>query len=374
MSFGNIPKNDANKFLANKGFFEALLFLPRYTIYLMRYLFSLFLLALSFSPSWAFDTNGVPRIEMPPAVTNQTSSPAVKEPTQIRLATWNIEWFPAGQRQSAKKNVQQQMQAVSQMIEEFKPDLLFTQETRNLGALVSLNKLLTKLGFTHIASARYDEENQARMQETKPTQNTGVLSRYPWQDIWEADFQSLTYLNRPARGHLGVKFEISGVSFVVYDTHTKSNFGASNPKDRANNYEKRVNAVYELKRDWERLKLNPDKDKIIIVGDFNTDIFAQEFKDEKTFHVLEEWGFKHCFGDLPLEQRVTLPGRKGEPFPDGTFDYIWFSKAWGDNIPTAQILSKGAAKRKEVYGGDEPDLASDHYPVFVDIVLKKTDK
>ena len=337
----------------------------------MKYFYCFLLLVCSLSSASAYDTNSAPRIEMPSAITNKVTAPALKDPAQIRLATWNIEWFPAGQRNSAKKNVQQQMQAVSRMIEEFKPDLLFTQETRNLGALISLNKLMDKLGFSHIASARYYEENQSRIEENKPTQNTGVFSRYPWKNIWEVDFATLTYLNAPTRGWLGTKFKISGTPFVVYNTHTKSNFGASNKDDRANNYEKRVNSIHELKRDWDRLKLDPNKDKIIIVGDFNTDVFAENFKDEKTFPLLEEWGFKHCFADLPLEKRVTLPGRKGEPFPDGTFDYIWFSKGWGDHTPIAQILAKGAAKRKDVYGGDEPDLASDHYPVFVDITLKQ---
>lgn len=340
----------------------------------MRYLLFFLIGALSFfdfNSSIAYDTNSAPRIEMPSAITNDAPSSIDKEPSQIRVATWNIEWFPAGQRRSAKKNVQQQIKAVSEMISEFKPDILLTQETRNLGALISLNNHLDKSAFTHIASARYYEENQARQDENKPTQNTGILSRYPWQDVWEVDFATLIYDNAPTRGWLGAKFEINGTSFVVYNAHTKSNFGASNKKDRANNYEKRLNAIHELKRDWERLDLDPEKDKIIVVGDFNTDAFAENFKDEKTFSLLKEWGFRHCFADLPLAQRTTLPGRKGEPYPDGTFDYIWFSKGWGDAVPTAQVLAKGASKRKDVYGGDEPGLASDHYPVFVDITLKK---
>lgn len=337
----------------------------------MQYLRYFIFLISSISLANAYDTNSAARIEVPSAITNTTTIAALKEPAQIRLATWNIEWFPAGQRNSAKKNVQQQMQAASDIIKEFKPDILLTQETRNLGALISLNKLMDKLSFTHIACARYYEENQAKILENKPTQNTGIFSRYPWKDIWEVDFDTLTYVNAPTRGWLGSRFDISGTPFFVYNTHTKSNFGASNEQDRANNYEKRVNAIHELKRDWDRLKLDPAKDKIIIVGDFNTDAFDEKFKDEKTFPLLQEWGFRHCFEGLPLEKRTTLPGRKDEPFPDGTFDYIWFSKGWGDNIPTAQILSKGASKRKEVYGGDEAGLASDHYPVFVDITLKK---
>jgi endonuclease/exonuclease/phosphatase family metal-dependent hydrolase len=309
-----------------------------------------------------------PRIEAP----QEHSVPGYETPTPgptLRIATWNIEWFPAGMRKSAPEQVRLQTEAVRDLIHEFKPDILATQETRNLGALIVLNKALDRHRFGHLASARFQEENTARIDESKATQNTGFLSRFPWTRVWEVDFSTLPPENRPARGLLGARFEIKGLVFHLYNTHTKSNFGTKDEAGRLRNYSRRLATIHELKRDWDRLGLDPAKDRIIVAGDFNTDLFSDDFSGEQTLRLLLEWGFRHPFGNRPLAERITLPGREGEPYPDGTFDYLFFSPAFGDEIPPARIIMKGASKRKDVFGGDEPGLASDHYPVYVDLPL-----
>src|SRR5690606_32051797 len=78
------------------------------------------------------------RIETP-FIHEEKSAALFPEKKSLRIATWNIEWFPAGMRKSAKENVQWQIAAVAALIKEFNPDILITQETRNLGALISLN-------------------------------------------------------------------------------------------------------------------------------------------------------------------------------------------------------------------------------------------
>lgn len=287
----------------------------------------------------------------------------------LRVATWNIEWFPAGMRQDALENVQWQTAAVATLIKEIKPDILLTQETRNLGALISLNNNLGSDSFNHLASSWFNDENKESQLNNKIQQQVGFLSLVPWTDIWEVDFSTLPSKDRPARGWLAARFEVGTLKFVVYNGHLKSNFGAANLEDRASNYAKRLAAIHELKKDLERQNLDPYRDKILICGDLNTDFFAKEFEDEKTLSELQNMGFTHTFGYHERENRITLPARAGEPYPDGTFDYIWVSSGWGKFAPSAQVLQKGASKRKEVFGGDEPRLASDHYPVYIDIPL-----
>jgi endonuclease/exonuclease/phosphatase family metal-dependent hydrolase len=309
------------------------------------------------------------RIEKP-FIHEQKNAETFQAKPFVRVATWNIEWFPAGMRKSAKENVEWQVAAVAAMLKEFNPDILLTQETRNLGALITLNNNLGSHAYNFIASSWFNSENQERLLSDKVQQQTGLLSRPAWKDIWEVDFATLTGEIRPTRGWLAMRYEIGNLKFVVYNGHKKSNFGAENEKDRASNYAKRLAAIRELKRDFYRLGLDPYRDKILVCGDFNTDFFSKEFEDEETFKKLRDMGFRHSFGSKKRSEIVTLPARVGEPYPDGTFDYIWFSAGWGENIPVAQILSKGASKRKDVFGGDEPGLASDHYPVYVDIPVK----
>lgn len=309
-----------------------------------------------------------PRLEKP--FTHHIEKPLdLDQKKFLRVATWNIEWFPAGMRQGAQENVQWQTAAVATLIKEIKPDILLTQETRNLSALISLNNNLGSDSFNHLASSWFSDENKESLLNNKIQQQVGFLSLLPWTDIWEVDFSTLPSKDRPARGWLAASFEVGSLKFVIYNGHLKSNFGAANPEDRASNYAKRLNAILELKRDLERRNLDPYRDKILICGDFNTDFFAKEFQDEATFPELQRMGFTHSFGYHERQDRITLPARVGEPYPDGTFDYIWVSSGWGEFTPSAKILQKGASKRKEVFGGDEPRLASDHYPVYIDIPL-----
>ncbi|NJL19426.1 MAG: hypothetical protein HC901_04000 [Bdellovibrionaceae bacterium] len=198
-------------------------------------------------------------------------------------------------------------------------------------------------------------------------QQCGLLSRLPWTETWEADFATLPN-PKPARGWIAATYQISGTNITVYNGHLKSNFGAKSPDDDARNREQRRLAIIELQNDLQRRGLDPLRDRIIVGGDFNTDYFNPDFASETVFQELDSLGFRNTLSLLAKDQRITLPAREGEPWPDSTFDYLFVSAAWG-TVPDAIILPEGAAKRKDVFGGDEPGLASDHYPVFIDLPL-----
>jgi endonuclease/exonuclease/phosphatase family metal-dependent hydrolase len=330
--------------------------------------FALLLLFLAFVAPGHAQTSP-PRIEKP--LQETATGPALRAPRDfVRFATWNIEWFPAGQRQLAKENVRMQMEAVSDIVKKIGPDILVAQEIRNLGALVALNN---KAGrpFANIAATYYKGDN-AKAVELKPKeiqQEVGILSYYPWKEAAEIDFSAMTDPLRPTRGWLRAAFEIKGLNFTVYIAHLKSNYGENSPEEHQRNVAKRLAAIAQLEADWKRQGLDPAKDRILIAGDFNTDFFGEAFKDEQTFPRLAALGFRNCFEGMKPEERITMPAKEGEPFGPGTFDYVWFSSAWGPDIPKAKILMEGAAKKKDVYAGDAPGLASDHYPVYVDLPL-----
>jgi endonuclease/exonuclease/phosphatase family metal-dependent hydrolase len=311
-----------------------------------------------------------PRLEEPfTHILKEATAPSPGE--HIRIATWNIEWFPAGQRKSAKGFVDRQAEAVCGILDDVKPDILVTQETRNLGALILLNKRLATPGlFSHLATSWYYDENEERRLHNKIQQQTGILSRFPWTEIWERDFAPLPVHHRPARGWMAARFTIGGLDFTIYNGHLKSNYGAADPAERLENFAKRLAAVHELKRDLDRAGLDPARDRIIVAGDFNSDLFSPRFTDEETFKALHALGFQHTYGTRAREEIVTLPNRLGEFFDDATMDYIWMSAGWGDALPEAKVVARGASKRKDVFGGDEPGLASDHYLVYIDVPLR----
>lgn len=330
----------------------------------------LFLLSLLAAQLLLLPETGIcePASEAP--FTHIKKNATVARPSEtVRICTWNIEWFPAGQRDSRQQNVNWQIAAVSSILNEIAPDILLTQETRNLKRLLELNRNLNPPGFSHLASSLFYMENTEDRIDDRIRQELGILSRFPWLKIREIDFRTLERTNRPARGWLCAHYEFNGRPLVIYNGHLKSNYGAENPRDRAKNIAKRQAAIQELSADLNRQGLDPYRDRIVVVGDFNSDYFSRDFSDEKLFATLESMGFQNTFLLTPKEQRITIPAREGEPWPDGTFDYIFISSGWKLEKAAAKVLPKGASKRKEVYGGDEAGLASDHYPVFIDLPL-----
>ncbi len=313
--------------------------------------------------------SGEARIELPFTFSNETQQPHA-HPETIRICTWNLEWFPAGQRQSQDQQTRWQVAATVSILEEIKPDILVTQETRNLSSLRLLNRNLNPPGFSHMASTLYYKENIEANLGNHVRQENGLMSRYPWNEIFEIDFGGMKGKSRPTRGWLYARFDIGSYVIHLYNGHLKSNFGADKEEDRLLNISKRSAAIKQLQLDLNRRKLDPYRDRIVVAGDMNSDFFSAQFSDEQLFSELERMGFRHTFLMVPAEQRITVPSREGEPWPDSVFDYIFISSGCKAGDLSAQVLQKGASKRKDVFGGDEPGLASDHYPVFIDLPLK----
>jgi len=306
-----------------------------------------------------------------------TSQSEIRPPAQpprpastLRIASWNIEWFPAGQRAGAQDPSNLQTAAAAALINELQPDLLAVQEIRNLPALQQLNRNLGLWPFSHLAASWFYKPNTSGTPPPERIeQQCGILSRHPWEEIWEIDFTPLQEKPRPARGWLAARFRIHAATFTLYTGHLKSDYGADSPEKAASNRAQRAAAIRHLARDLERRQLDPYRDRILIAGDFNADIGTADRSQETLFDDLERLGFRSALQPARRTDAITVPARDGVPHvPDLTLDYIFLSSAWGDP-PPLQILAKGASKKKDVFGGDAPGLASDHYPVYVDLTI-----
>ncbi|MEO0453416.1 MAG: endonuclease/exonuclease/phosphatase family protein, partial [Verrucomicrobiota bacterium] len=184
-----------------------------------------------------------PRIEKPLVLLDQESRTEPYHENFIRICTWNIEWFPAGQRNGAEQATQWQLAAVANLISKIKPDILLTQETRNLASLKRLNENLNRPRYRSIASSWFYEENEGKTSMgDKIQQQCGILSRYPWENIREIDFAPLPN-PRPTRGWLMAQFQINEEQVTIYNGHLKSNYGAKEESTRLQNYAKRESAI-----------------------------------------------------------------------------------------------------------------------------------
>lgn len=295
---------------------------------------------------------------------------APRPPSVLRIASWNIEWYPAGQRQGAEGPANLQTAAVAAMINEIQPDILAVQEIRNLAALQRLNRNLGLWPFSHLAASWFYRVNaEGSPDPGRIEQQCGWLSRHPWEEVWELDFAALPHPNRPPRGWLAARFRIGAATLTLYNSHLKSDYGADTPEKFAANRRLRARAVSLLQDDFDRLGLDPYRDRIVLAGDFNADIALVNREEESMFTELERLGFRMAQQPARRAEAITNPADEGVPeVPDLTLDYLFFSAAWGDP-PPIQILARGASKRKDVFGGDEPGLASDHYPIYADVEI-----
>lgn len=307
-----------------------------------------------------------PRIEPAIHFEVRDAQPPPERPF-IRLVTYNIEWFPAGQRPTSKAHVQRHIESVAALLQKIEPDIVATQETRNLGALVALNNRMNRF-FGFLASSHFREHNTVPVDDDLVQQEAGLMSRLPWLFCEEIDFGAIPR-NAPTRGWLVAGFNVRGLTFTLYNGHKKSNFGATDAGERQRNFNNRLTAMLELRRDWARRGLDPRTDRIIVVGDMNTDLFSDEFKDDHSLRALLSWGFRHTWEGVPPEQRITFPGKDGETFPGSTLDYIFLSNAWGPEIPRARAVAEGVSRQRGVFAGDQPGIASDHFPVVLDLPI-----
>lgn len=263
-------------------------------------------------------------------------------PEAWSVAGWNIEWFPGqSPTKATKTSEKKQVRAVKEVLLKETPTILFACEIRSLDQLKRLGLKQVNLACTQIP--RTKEEGL-----TLPNQGLALISSVPWKKVWALDFSALPPgPDRPYRGILGAHFEqADGTSFYLYGVHLKSNRG-----DFRSNRMRRERAMDYLRWDWKRLKIDPLKDRIIILGDFNTSLFLPAYLEEETIRKLLREGFVDAAEGFTAEQRVTLPSAQGSPFPPADFDQLLVSKAWAQEIkklrPWVQVV-------------EVPEAASDH--------------
>ncbi|MDR2463306.1 MAG: endonuclease/exonuclease/phosphatase family protein [Verrucomicrobiales bacterium] len=282
-----------------------------------------------------------PKIVIPPHETG-----AADHEKNFSIGCWNIEWFPGrNPRRAAPHLPRLQIKGVQEILADQNPTIMFACEIRSLADLKKLQLNYPNLACTDIPRPADDDTGL-------PNQGLAVLSRHPWREIWALDFHEFpAAFNRPARGILGVQFILPNKEpLTVYAVHLKSNLG--NP---AANRAKREAAIDYLQWDWRRRKLNPARDHIMLLGDFNTSVHDPIFKQEQTLRRLFKLGFTDAADGLPPGQRITIPA-DNEGYPDNDFDHILISKSLRSRLTTEPPWVKIIPVRYTV---------SDHYPLFL---------
>ncbi|GAB4250871.1 MAG: hypothetical protein OHK005_17950 [Candidatus Methylacidiphilales bacterium] len=271
---------------------------------------------------------------------------AAAEKGPVVVASWNIEWFPTKRPELPMESeaVEKHIGAIAAKIKELNPTIMIATEVRDVASLGKLDA-----GFTHLACTaipRPEDENP-----DLPNQGIALLSKLPWDSVWALDFSGLPQTpDRPSRGILGAKIPLpNGKPLYVYGVHLKSNRGgveaAAVRRERAIDY---------WLADLRRWRLDPEKDFIVIMGDFNSSPRDPRFAPDKTLSKVQAAGFVLASDGMTPEQAVTIPA-SGQ-YPANDFDHILLSKALAATMKTP-------APWLEIES--VPKSLSDHYPIRV---------
>lgn len=284
----------------------------------------------------------------------------------LRICSYNVENFTDGVGDGdarAPATALRHARAAAALLDEIRPDVVVLQEVENEQAVRLLNDALAvpfPVGYMTRFRNRDGQTDKL---------NIAVLSRVPLLEATELDFGALRGRGCPPRGALRFLVDLGdGRALLVYGVHLKSNFGR-----RTKNIVQRHNALRFVAQDARVLAGGIGrKVEMMVLGDVNTDPEGRGFAGDRSLDPLAGW--VDLWRGRPLEERVTVPTRHGDPaveFEPATFDRFFVSPdlrvaPWVAGEPGS--LQRGVDTSNVHALPGETDLhVSDHYPVYVDL-------
>lgn len=259
---------------------------------------------------------------------------------EIKVMTWNLKWFPGGAPTSSVDEQSKQISEVAEVLAAIAPDVLIVQEVQAQQPLEEAIKAANLPLSVHTFSKFKSDHGLIAGQQI------AICSRFPAQTAWFASWEN-GWAHAP-RGYSFASIDVEGQLVLVYGLHLKSNLGPSPQENTA----KREDAVEQLMIHADQQRTLMKTDLVIIAGDFNTAFEGNVLPSEKTLSSLLNADFFWPFEGIPLERRITIPG-KGR-YPDACFDHI-FLRNFGRPIAEVYHTAKG----------------SDHLPVVVKVKIPK---
>ena len=236
----------------------------------------------------------------------------------LTCLTWNMEWFPSGKMNLRLPAIEpDRITAAAGMLNKEAPHLLFLQEIRDLAACEALAQALGGNTRTVACSAFTDDTGIPTFQQCAILIRTD--EQFPPPEVISSGFERWRRKGRvvPSRGYAYAVLKIGQATIACYGVHLKANRSATFKGRQQDIYNREV-AIEQLLVD---VKRHP-ADHVIIAGDFNTNLDNEAWVSESSLRRLDESGYAHCFPDIPIGDRVTIPAKNG--YPDATFDYLFF--------------------------------------------------
>jgi endonuclease/exonuclease/phosphatase family metal-dependent hydrolase len=282
--------------------------------------------------------------------------------SQLKVMTWNMEWFPGGHPSASKSEAAYQMRKAQEAIEKLNPDILMVQEVADWDSFSKLVKVVPSLKVDILSNFPSRDGKQ-------PSQNVGIASKLPANSAWYELWQNIGNYP-PPRGFAFAALELPDRFILVYSVHFKSNRGNDDGQFESNT-SMRAESSRQLLAHFTKMRELYGKTKpitAIIGGDFNTSLDNPTFAQESTLRDIQKAGFHWVFTDVPLVNRVTIPGDDIRGYLDATFDHVFllglgFPKGRGvkvqdvsDHMPAEVVIElPSLAAEPETAASDKPE-------------------
>jgi endonuclease/exonuclease/phosphatase (EEP) superfamily protein YafD len=272
----------------------------------------------------------------------QTTSPSVTSPPTVRLAFWNIQWFPGRHPNASLASERSQIASVHRDMRWINADVIGMEEVRDFDK--------ASIAISPVAGFKVDVVSDFPPREGQDVgQQVAIASRFPplsaWVEMWKPNGALV-----PPRGFAFAAYEVAPRQILlVYAVHLKSNRGeiSEDIAIREESMQQLITHIHEMNEAYAKL----GDVSCIVGGDFNTAPDDSRFGNETTTRTLRDNGFSWCWENIPFARRISLPADK--LFPAACFDHIFVRNA---KLNSARVIE--TSRR-----------SSDHNAIFAELQL-----
>lgn len=247
------------------------------------------------------------------------------EPGEIRVADWNICWFPSGRPEPSDELAELiTIRAAAKVVRKLEPHILCAEEIRSADIAERFAQAIKLPDFRLAVCSAYTNYDG-----TAGTQQTAVFSTFPVLKSKCDAWHTVGYID-PPRGYAFALLDAPGGPIGVFAIHLKSNYvnpDAENPDKLAYiNRLKRQFAsdqVRALVDEWLASGFVPADTRFLVAGDFNTAEHDKRWRGETTLSAFRKAGWRSCYDGMKREDCYTLPADPLYGYDAVTFDYIF---------------------------------------------------
>ena len=263
----------------------------------------------------------------------------------LRVAFWNIQWFPGGRPNAYKGEEERQTKAVHADITKLAADVIGFEEVRDWDSAALALRPLPGMKVD-VCSNFPTREGQAVAQQV------GIASRLQPMSAWAEEWKAGGAI-QPPRGFAFAAYEVTPRHMLlVYSVHLKSNRG-----ELVENIAIREESTRQLLVHMKAMEAIYGKLGTltwIVGGDFNTEPNDPRFAAEKSIATFTKNGLLWCWQGVPIARRVSM--RLDNRFPPSCFDHIFYL---GAKLQKAEVLATS-------------DTSSDHRAIRAEFILPHT--